>query len=75
VLDGSRLARIDYAAANGPRRRLRHWLAASRRDEKRSIELRDLNHLSPPCCACSASANRASVRTQVLNRRRRRAET
>jgi ABC-type transporter Mla MlaB component len=46
VLDCSRLARIDYAAASALGARLRQ-LAASVKDgqEARAIELRDLNHL------------------------------
>jgi anti-anti-sigma regulatory factor len=40
VLDGSRLARIDYGAANALGAQLRSLAAAGR-----SIELRDLNHL------------------------------
>lgn len=40
VLDGSRLARIDYAAANALGAQLRSLAA-----KDRSIELRDLNHL------------------------------
>lgn len=40
VLDGSRLARIDYAAANALAARLRALAAG-----ERNIELRDLNHL------------------------------
>jgi ABC-type transporter Mla MlaB component len=46
VLDCSRLARIDYTAANALAARLRQ-LADSKDGEadKRSIELRDLNHL------------------------------
>lgn len=48
VLDCSRLARIDYAAANALAARLRQLAGASSDEdsqEKRSIELRDLNHL------------------------------
>ena len=44
VLDCSRLARIDYTAATALAARLR-LLAADRHGERRSIELRDLNHL------------------------------
>jgi anti-anti-sigma regulatory factor len=43
VLDCSRLARIDYAAAMALGSRLRQL--AGDGDDKRSIELRDLNHL------------------------------
>jgi ABC-type transporter Mla MlaB component len=43
VLDCSRLARIDYAAAMALGATLRQLAAAG--DEQRSIELRDLNHL------------------------------
>jgi ABC-type transporter Mla MlaB component len=47
VLDCSRLARIDYAAANALGARLRQLAGdADAEDEKRSIELRDLNHLA-----------------------------
>jgi ABC-type transporter Mla MlaB component len=45
VLDCSRLARIDYAAANALGARLRQLAGVGGGDEKRSIELRDLNHL------------------------------
>jgi ABC-type transporter Mla MlaB component len=48
VLDCSRLARIDYTAANALGARLRQLADhpdANGGDEKRSIELRDLNHL------------------------------
>jgi ABC-type transporter Mla MlaB component len=44
VLDCSRLARIDYTAANALGAQLR-LLAAGQDGERRSIELRDLNHL------------------------------
>jgi ABC-type transporter Mla MlaB component len=44
VLDCSRLARIDYTAANALGAQLR-LLAADQDGEQRSIELRDLNHL------------------------------
>ena len=40
VLDGSRLARIDYGAANALAAQLRNLAASGR-----GIELRDLNHL------------------------------
>jgi ABC-type transporter Mla MlaB component len=43
VLDCSRLARIDYAAAMALGSRLRQLAGGD--DEQRSIELRDLNHL------------------------------
>ena len=47
VLDCSRLARIDYAAAMALGATLRQLAAAGKEDGdgKRSIELRDLNHL------------------------------
>jgi ABC-type transporter Mla MlaB component len=46
VLDCSRLARIDYTAANALGARLRQLAAAPEgASDKRSIELRDLNHL------------------------------
>ncbi|KNZ67590.1 hypothetical protein AB595_26905 [Massilia sp. WF1] len=45
VLDCSRLARIDYAAATALVARLRQLAGAGSADAKRSIELRDLNHL------------------------------
>lgn len=46
VLDCSRLARLDYAAATALDARLRQLAAdAGGTGEKRSIELRDLNHL------------------------------
>jgi len=46
VLDCSRLARIDYAAATALGARLRQLAGdAGGTEEKRSIELRDLNHL------------------------------
>jgi ABC-type transporter Mla MlaB component len=45
VLDCSRLARIDYAAANALAARLRQLAGNEADDEKRSIQLRDLNHL------------------------------
>jgi ABC-type transporter Mla MlaB component len=46
VLDGSRLARIDYGAAMALGSRLRQLAGgAGGEQDKRSIELRDLNHL------------------------------
>jgi hypothetical protein len=44
VLDCSRLARIDYTAANALGAQLR-LLAGNGGGGRRSIELRDLNHL------------------------------
>ncbi len=49
VLDCSRLARIDYAAAmalGGKLRQLANADGADLEEDKRSIELRDLNHLA-----------------------------